>query len=410
MRRLLQGDVGCGKTAVSMLAAAHAVSAGAQVAYMAPTEVLAEQHFAVLSKLGEALGLRVALVLGGERASHRKRTRKGLEDGTIDLAIGTHALLSEGVSFARLRLVIVDEQHRFGVGQRLRLCDKAGGVAPHLLVMTATPIPRSLTLALHGDLATSVIAQLPPGRIAPVTRAYALPERASALRQLERGLQSGGQAYVVCPMIEPSEELEVRSATDCFEELSARFEQYGVALLHGQQSPELKQDALERFASGAVRVLVSTTVVEVGLDNPRANVMLIENAERFGLAQLHQLRGRVGRGGQRSACLLVHEAASEDSRQRISVMCECSDGFRIAEEDLRLRGPGELFGRKQSGLPGFRYGDLRRDLALLENARQLAANVIEADPELSAKEHEGARRALSLLADSDRAIVKEEAG
>jgi ATP-dependent DNA helicase RecG len=401
--------VGSGKTAVALLAAAHATSAGAQVAFMAPTEVLAEQHFRSLLPLAQAMGLRVALTLGGERASHRKSLRKALEEGRLDLVVGTHALLSEGVRFARLRLVIVDEQHRFGVAQRLRLADKAGGVAPHLLVMTATPIPRSLALVLHGDLAASVLDEMPPGRVPAVTRAYPSSERTQALRQLERGLASGGQAYVVCPAIEPSEETGLRSALEVFDELSQRLE-VGVALLHGQLPAEQKQLAMERFARGEVRVLVSTTIVEVGIDVRAANVMMIEHAERFGLAQLHQLRGRVGRAGQRSACLLVHEAASEESRDRIRILCESSDGFRIAEEDLRLRGPGELFGRRQSGLPGFRFGDLRRDMPLLERAQELARALIARDPELIAPEHDGARQALARLAESDRAIVKEEAG
>jgi ATP-dependent DNA helicase RecG len=390
---------------------------------MAPTEVLAEQHFRVLAPLAEAMGLRAALTLGGERASHRKSTRKALELGTVDLIVGTHALLSEGVRFARLRLVIVDEQHRFGVGQRLRLVDKADGgiapalrgaprevLAPHLLVMTATPIPRSLALTLHGDLRASVLDELPPGRVPPVTRAYRVTERDQALRQLERGLESGGQGYVVCPAIEPNEETGLRSVLETFAELGPRLERFGVELLHSKLAPEARQQALERFVSGQARVLVSTTIVEVGLDVTAANVMLIEQAERFGLAQLHQLRGRVGRGGQRSACLLVHEAASEEARSRIAVMCESHDGFRIAEEDLRLRGPGELFGRKQSGLPGFRFGDLRRDLPLLQRAQALAAEVIAADPELQSDAHAGARVALQRLAHSDRAVVKEEAG
>jgi ATP-dependent DNA helicase RecG len=410
MRRLLQGDVGSGKTAVAMLAAAHAVSASAQVAFMAPTEVLAEQHFRALEPLSQAMGLRAALMLGGERASHRKRARKELAEGRIDLVVGTHALLSEGVQFARLRLAIVDEQHRFGVGQRLRLVDKAGGLAPHLLVMTATPIPRSLALTLHGDLAASVLDEMPPGRIPPVTRAYRSSERGEALRQLERGLDKGGQAFVICPAIEPNEETGVRSALEAFDELSQRFARHGVALLHGQLAPEQKQQAMERFTRGEARVLVSTTIVEVGVDVAAANVILIEHAERFGLAQLHQLRGRVGRAGQRSACLLVHEAASEEARERVRILCECSDGFRIAEEDLRLRGPGELFGRKQSGLPGFRYGDLRRDLPLLQQAQALAQTLIARDPGLSQPAHEGARRALRSLSESDRAVVKEEAG
>jgi ATP-dependent DNA helicase RecG len=410
MRRLLQGDVGAGKTAVALLAAAHAIAAGAQAAFMAPTEVLAEQHFRALAPLAQAMGLRAALVLGGERASHRRKTRKALEEGRVDLAVGTHALLSEGVRFARLRLVVVDEQHRFGVSQRLRLLNKADGVAPHLLVMTATPIPRSLALAMHGDLAASVLDELPPGRIPPLTRAYPSAEREQALRQLERGLEKGGRAFVVCPSIEPNEETGLRAAVETYGELTLRLPRFPVALLHGKLAPDEKQQAMERFARGDARVLVSTTIIEVGVDVPDANVMLIEHAERFGLAQLHQLRGRVGRGGQRSACLLVHEAVSEEARDRIRILCESNDGFRIAEEDLRLRGPGELFGRKQSGLPGFRFGDLRRDLPLLKRAQELAQAVIEIDPSLELPEHEGARRALEALAQSDRAVVKEEAG
>jgi ATP-dependent DNA helicase RecG len=411
MRRLLQGDVGSGKTAVALLSAAHAISAGAQVAFMSPTEILAEQHFRSLAPIAEAMGLRAALVLGGARASHRVKTRKALVEGRVDLAIGTHALLSEGVEFARLGLVIVDEQHRFGVNQRLRLVGKAGfGVAPHLLVMTATPIPRTLALAAYGDLSASVLDELPPGRIPPVTRAYAFAQRGDALRQLERALESGGQAYVVCPTIEPNEETGMRSALESYEELSERFASHGVALLHGQLPDDDKQSALERFGSGQARVLVATTIVEVGLDVPKANCILIENAERFGLAQLHQLRGRVGRAGQRSACLLVHEAQSDLARERIKALCDCHDGFKLAEEDLRLRGPGELFGRKQSGLPGFRFGDLRRDQPLLVRARELATETFERDPKLELPEHAGARRALDRMATTERALVKEEAG
>jgi ATP-dependent DNA helicase RecG len=411
MRRLLQGDVGCGKTAVAMLASAQCIAAGAQVAFMAPTELLAEQHFRSIAVLAEALGLRAALVLGGERSAHRKKTRKALEEGRIDLAVGTHALLSEGVRFARLRLVIIDEQHRFGVGQRLRLVDKTErALAPHLLVMTATPIPRSLALALHGDLETSVIDELPAGRIAPVTRAYAESERERALLQLERALAAGGQAYVVCPSIEESDENDFAAAEKTYAEFAERFAAHGVELLHGRLRPEDKQRVMERFVSGDARVLVSTTIVEVGIDVPRANVILIENAERFGLAQLHQLRGRVGRGGQRSACLLVHRATNEDARARIAALCETSDGFRIAEEDLRLRGPGELFGHRQSGLPGFRFGDLRRDAPVLARARDAAQQVIAGDPELEQPEHQAARRALARWNEGARSVVREEAG
>jgi ATP-dependent DNA helicase RecG len=411
MRRLLQGDVGCGKTAVAMLAAAQCVAAGAQVAFMAPTEILAEQHFRSLAPLAQALGVRAALVLGGERAAHRKKTRKALAEGRVDLAVGTHALLSEGVRFSRLRLVIIDEQHRFGVGQRLRLVDKTERtLAPHLLVMTATPIPRTLALALHGDLEASVIDELPAGRIAPVTRAYTSDERERALLQLERALTAGGQAYVVCPSIEESEESNLSAVQTTHAELSQRFAAHGVELLHGRLRAEEKQSAMERFASGQARVLVSTTIVEVGIDVPSANVILIENAERFGLAQLHQLRGRVGRAGQRSACLLVHQAASQESRARIAALCATSDGFRIAEDDLQLRGPGELFGHRQSGLPGFRFGDLRRDAPILARAREAAHQVIALDPELERAEHQGARRMLERGDQGVRSVVREEAG
>jgi ATP-dependent DNA helicase RecG len=255
-----------------------------------------------------------------------------------------------------------------------------------------------------------VLDELPPGRIPPVTRAYPFAQRGDALRQLERALETGGQAYVVCPTIEPNEETGMRSAMESYEELSERFASYGVALLHGQLSIEDKQSALERFSRAEARVLVATTIVEVGLDVPKANCILIENAERFGLAQLHQLRGRVGRGGQRSACLLVHEAQSDLARERIQALCDSHDGFKLAEEDLRLRGPGELFGRKQSGLPGFRFGDLRRDQPLLVRARELATETFDKDPKLELPEHAGARRALDRMATTERALVKEEAG
>jgi ATP-dependent DNA helicase RecG len=411
MRRLLQGDVGCGKTAVAMLAAAQCVAGSAQVAFMAPTEVLAEQHFRSLAPLSAALGLRATLMLGGERAAHRKKSRKELLEGKIDLVVGTHALLSEGVQFSRLRLVIIDEQHRFGVGQRLRLLDKTdGSIAPHLLVMTATPIPRTLTLALYGDLSASVIDELPAGRIPVVTRAYPQLERERALQQLERALAAGGQAFVVCPTIEESDEHDLRAVDKTHAELAVRLAAYGVALLHGRLAPAEKQAAMERFVSGQARVLVSTTIIEVGIDVPSANVILIENAERFGLAQLHQLRGRVGRGGQRSACLLVHQAVSEEARARIAVMCETSDGFKIAEEDLKLRGPGEIFGHRQSGLPGFRFGDLRRDAPLLAAAREAAQRVIDVDPELTFEVHSGARSVLDRFSEGVRRVVKEEAG
>jgi ATP-dependent DNA helicase RecG len=276
-------------------------------------------------------------------------------------------------------------------------------------VMTATPIPRSLALALYGDLDASVLDEMPPGRVPPVTRAYPIDKREEALRQLERALDAGGQAYVVCPLVEESE-VDLRAATTTFEELSRRFTGLEVGLLHGRLSSEERQEVMSRFTAGEVRVLVATTVVEVGVDVPGANVVLIEHADRFGLAQLHQLRGRVGRGGQKSACLLVHEASTDEAVARMRVLCETHDGFRIAEEDLAIRGPGELFGRRQSGLPGFRFGDLRRDLPLLATAREHARRVLEADPGLERAEHEGSRRALTRMEAGAHAVVREEAG
>lgn len=415
MRRLLQGDVGSGKTAVAMLSAAHAVASGAQVAIMAPTEVLASQHFRSMAPIAQAIGLRIALVVGGARAAHRKQVRKALAEGTLDIVVGTHALLEDDVVFRKLRLVIVDEQHRFGVGQRLRLVQKASQgadslVAPHLLVMTATPIPRTLALVVYSDLEASVIDEMPPGRIPSVTRAYPLEERERALTQVQKALDAGGQAFVICPLVEESEESDMRDATSTHAELSQRFVKEGVGLLHGRMKADDKHEAMRLFSEGKVKVLVSTTVVEVGVDVPKANVILIEHAERFGLAQLHQLRGRVGRGGQKSACLLVHDAKGPDAVARMRILCETNDGFRIAEEDLRIRGPGELFGRRQSGLPGFRFGDLRRDVALLEKARAAARSLLARDATLSAPAHSATRRALDRLSRSSRAVVREEAG
>ncbi|MBK8168936.1 MAG: ATP-dependent DNA helicase RecG [Sandaracinaceae bacterium] len=415
MRRLLQGDVGSGKTAVAMLAAAHAVASGAQVAIMAPTEVLSEQHFRSMAPLAKAIGLNIALVVGGARAAHRKQVRKALAEGTLDVVVGTHALLEDDVIFRKLRLVVVDEQHRFGVAQRLRLVQKASQglaapLAPHLLVMTATPIPRTLSLVVYGDLEASVIDEMPPGRIPITTRAYSLAERDRALATVQKALDAHGQAFVICPLVEESEESDMRDAVSTHAELSQRFAKEGVELLHGRMKAEDKHRAMERFASGEVKVLVSTTVVEVGVDVPKANVIMIEHAERFGLAQLHQLRGRVGRGGQKSACLLVHDAKGEDAVARMRILCETNDGFRIAEEDLRIRGPGEVFGRRQSGLPGFRFGDLRRDVALLEKARSAARSLLARDPDLNAPENRGSAHALERLSRSDRAVVREEAG
>ncbi|MFW5921454.1 MAG: ATP-dependent DNA helicase RecG, partial [Polyangiales bacterium] len=377
MRRLLQGDVGSGKTAVAAVLAAHAAASGAQVAFLAPTEILAEQHHRNLAPLAEALGLRAARLLGSTPAPERERVLAQLASGETDVVVGTHALLSEHVRLRRLGLAIVDEQHRFGVAQRLQLVGKGGAGVPHLLVMTATPIPRSLALVVYGDLDASVLDELPPGRTPPVTRAYEESQREEALRQLSRALDAGGRAFVVVPAVEPSEEAELPGIVEIHERLVRRFGAEDVVVAHGQLPAAERQRAMQRFAAGESRVLVATTVIEVGIDVPEANVILVERAERFGLAQLHQLRGRVGRAGQRSACLLVHRAETQDAQERLRVLCESGDGFRIAEEDLRLRGPGEIFGQRQAGLGAFRFGDLRRDLPLLERARQAACEVLE---------------------------------
>lgn len=400
MRRLLQGDVGAGKTAVAMLAAARAVASGAQVAFLAPTELLAEQHTRSFRPFAEALGLRLSLCLGGGVGDY-----EGLEAGEVDVAIGTHALLTGKARFRELGLAIVDEQHRFGVAQRLALVAKGAGAVPHLLVMTATPIPRSLALVLYGDLDVSLLDELPPGRLPPVTRAYPEPRRSEALRQLERALEAGGRAYVVCPAIDGDESL--RGVLPTRHELAVRFGDERVLAVHGRVGSEDRGRIMKAFADGVATVLVATTVVEVGVDVPEANVIIIEQAERFGLAQLHQLRGRVGRGGQRSACLLVHGELTDDAEARLAAMCELADGFRIAERDLQIRGPGQVFGRRQSGNAGFRFGDLSRDLPLLERARALATRTLSVDPTLEREDARWARRAIDALADEP---VREEAG
>lgn len=391
MRRLLQGDVGSGKTAVALACASLVAKRGHhQVAIVAPTEILAEQHLRSAAALALELGLRPVLLTAGRTGTERGEAIAALRSGEANLAIGTHALFSEDVAFKSLALVIIDEQHRFGVRQRLHLLEseRTDAPRPHLLVMTATPIPRSLALVLHGDLDVTVMRQMPEGRIPPVTRAYAMGDRTAALRQVERALEAGGRAYIVSPLVEESESLDLRAAVHTFDELSTRFAEYGVGLVHGRLGAEARDDVMRAFANGEKRVLVSTTVIEVGVDVPEANVILIEHAERFGLSQLHQLRGRVGRGGQRSACLLVHEAKTEEAKRRIEVMCETHDGFRIAEEDLAIRGPGELLGMRQAGVMPLRFADLATHSQLLERARSLARAVIDKDQNLERPEHQ----------------------
>jgi ATP-dependent DNA helicase RecG len=394
MHRLLQGDVGSGKTIVAALAVLTAVEAGYQAAVMAPTEILAEQHFMTLSRLLEPLGVPVTLLTSSLRGRERTSRRAALAAGEIGCAIGTHALVQERVEFRRLGLVVVDEQHRFGVAQRARL--KAKGEHPDVLVMTATPIPRTLALTVYGDLDVSVLDELPPGRKPVVTVARTDGRRPQIYAFLREQVAGGRQIYVVYPLIEESEAIDLKAATDMAAHLQKDvFPDLVVGLLHGRLAFADKDAIMQRFKAGEIHVLVSTTVIEVGIDVPNASVMLIEHAERFGLSQLHQLRGRVGRGEWKSYCILLAAGKlGDDAERRLQAMVETSDGFKIAEVDLQLRGPGEFFGTRQSGLPEFRVADLLRDAALLEDARRDALAIVAADAELRAPEHRGLRQAL----------------
>ena len=395
MLRLLQGDVGSGKTAVAFAAALAVIDAGAQAALMAPTEILAEQHLRSLAPWAERAGVRVALLTGSTPRAQRNSLLALLAAGQIDLLVGTHALLTEGVDFARLALVIVDEQHRFGVEQRVALRQK--GAAPHLLVMTATPIPRSLALTAFGELDVSVIDELPPGRIAPTTKVFAGPRSlARARAALVERVRADDKAYVVCPLVEASEAIEASDVEATAAALRKLLPQHEIAVIHGRMLSRDKDAVMQRFRSGEVRVLVATTVIEVGVDVPDARAILIEHAERFGLAQLHQLRGRVGRSRGSSVCML-HTASPHDSDagQRLEVLERSADGFVVAEKDLEIRGPGELFGTKQSGVPRLRFASFSGEgMKMLVAARDAALALVERDPGL--RQHPGLRLELEL--------------
>jgi len=382
MNRLLQGDVGAGKTVVAAAALYLAVRGGRQGALMAPTEILAEQHYLTLRRLLVPSGVSVALVSGGLRRQERDAVRDALRAGTVDVAVGTHALLEGGVEFRHLGLVVVDEQHKFGVTQRARLRQK--GFHPDVLVMTATPIPRTLTLTLYGDLDVSVLDELPPGRGAVRTYVRGPEKRPDVYAWVREQVRRGRQAYVVCPVIEESEKLQAEAAVALAERLRREvFPDLAVGLLHGRMRAEEKDAVMERFRRGELRVLVATSVIEVGIDVPQATIMVIEDADRFGLAQLHQLRGRIGRGAQTSHCILLASRTSELSRERMQVMEATRDGFVVAQRDLELRGPGELLGTRQHGLPDLRVADLVRDVPILEAAREEAARVLQQDPQLA---------------------------
>jgi ATP-dependent DNA helicase RecG len=432
MARLLQGDVGSGKTVVAAAALLQAIANGFQGALMAPTEILAEQHaknlkqllgrvrvprkaptyqqtswqsaldaeesaklaemIAILGRTPEedAEGARVALLTGSLSARERRQVLEGIARGEIDLVIGTHALITETVQFANLGLVVVDEQHRFGVEQRLRLKNK--GYNPHMLVMTATPIPRTLTLTIYGDLDVSVLDERPPGRQEIRTRVVSRSEREKVYRHIRKQVEEGRQVYVICPLVEESEKLDLPSAEEMYERLQHEvFPDLKVALLHGKLSAREKDDVMRAFRAHQYDILVATAVIEVGIDVPNATTIVIEGAERFGLAQLHQFRGRVGRGNHQSYCILISDSNNQQSRERLAALEQTTDGFKLAEIDLQLRGPGEFFGTRQSGTPDLkmaRQGDTR----LLTEARALADAILADDPELKRPEHELLRR------------------
>ena len=376
MNRLVQGDVGSGKTMVAAAAACCAARNGKQTALMAPTEILAEQHYASLSALFAPMGITVALLTGSMTVKEKRSVRQALEEGTVQIAVGTHALISESTVFHDLGLVITDEQHRFGVGQRSRLSAK--GDAPHLLVMSATPIPRTLALLMYGDLDVSILDELPPGREAVDTFLVGESYRARINAFIRKQVAEGHQCFVVCPAVEENDALDVKSATVWAQTLQQTvFPDLRVALLHGQMKGAEKEAAMAAFARQEADVLVATTVIEVGVDVPNATLMVIEDADRFGLSQLHQLRGRVGRGKSKSYCILTTHNRNAETLQRLKALCKTTDGFKIAEEDLKLRGPGDFFGSRQSGLPAFHMADLDFDLELLKQAQQASVQWIE---------------------------------
>jgi ATP-dependent DNA helicase RecG len=389
MHRLVQGDVGSGKTVIAALAAARAIEADFQAALMAPTEILAEQHFRRVAEWLEPLGVRIAWLAGKLKASDKRSAQALAATGAAQLVVGTHALIQEGVRLARPGLAIIDEQHRFGVAQRLALRDLGNsGATPHLLMLSATPIPRTLALSYLADLDVSVIDELPPGRTPVVTKLVATRRRAEVLERVRADVARGRQAYWVCPLVEDSDDGEasadLTAATRMYEETRALLPELRFGLLHGQLPTAEKNEAMRRFARGEIDVLVATTVIEVGVDVPNATLMVIEHAQRFGLATLHQLRGRVGRGTERSFCvLLFDEPLSEAARERLKVIYESTDGFEIARRDLALRGPGEFLGARQSGVPLLRFADLAQDVALVEQARDVAVRLLHDEPAIA---------------------------
>ncbi|PWL76717.1 MAG: ATP-dependent DNA helicase RecG [Clostridiales bacterium] len=397
MNRLVQGDVGSGKTLVAAALMWQCAENGYMSAFMAPTEILAEQHYSTLSSMLAPLGVRIGRLTGAMSAKEKRETKAKLKAGEYDIVVGTHALFSQDVEYSNLALVVTDEQHRFGVGQRSALIGK--GQKPHVLVMSATPIPRTLALIIYGDLDVSVIDELPPGRQKVDTFAVDESYRQRLNGFIRKLVGEGRQVFVVCPMVEENEELPIKlkSAQEHAAELAALFPDLTVACIHGKMKPKEKDAVMSAVVAGEVNILVATTVIEVGVDVPNAALMIIENAERFGLSQLHQLRGRVGRGKHKSYCVLVSDNDSEDVRARLSIMTKTNDGFRISEEDLRLRGPGDFFGSRQHGLPEMHVADLGADMNVMQRAQSEAQLLLASDPELSAPEHAALRQSVERM-------------
>lgn len=386
MHRLIQGDVGAGKTVVAIGALLMAIDNGYQTAFMAPTEILAEQHFRTLDHFLSPLGINIRLLTGGQKKKLRDDILSDIAGGSCQIVIGTHAIIQEKVQFHKLGLAVIDEQHRFGVKQRSDILAK--GENPHLLVMSATPIPRSLAMSIYSDLDISILKGLPGGRLPVKTAIRTENKRADVYSFIQDNLNEGGQAYFIYPLVEESELIDLKDATMGFEKLKKHFPDYRVDLVHGKMKSDEKDTVMKNFISGNTDILVSTTVIEVGVDVPNANIMVIEHAERFGLSQLHQLRGRIGRGSRQSYCILIPgDKVSNDGRTRLNKMAETNDGFEIAETDLKLRGPGDFLGTKQSGLPEFRFADIVEDQWILQQAKDAAWEIMKKDPELDSEEN-----------------------
>lgn len=396
MNRLIEGDVGSGKTAVAAALCYISAGNGFQSALMAPTEILAEQHFNTLSAITKDSGIKCALLTGSQTKKQKNIIKEALKNGEIDVAVGTHALLTDDVEFNRLGLVITDEQHRFSVAQRGKLSAK--GENPHTLVMSATPIPRTLGLIIYGDLDISIIDEYPRGRQKIDTYLVNSSYHKRVYNFIKKFLDEGRQGYIVCPLVEENETLDITSAAEYYEKLKdGEFNGYSLGLLHGKMPAKEKDAVMRRFAEGEIQLLISTTVIEVGIDVPNSVIMVIENAERFGLSQLHQLRGRIGRGEHKSYCILISDIRSGDTKKRLQVIKECRDGFKIAEEDLKLRGPGDFLGSRQHGLPDMKLADIFADRNVLHSAGVEAERLLKSDPTLSAPENKALRAEIAAL-------------